>query len=220
MGICNRRTCRKVIKNEIPQADKLSCKNTWAGLKGKKIKKVPLILPAPPMSVTFWFTAALALSWLSYRFLRMRMLNNIEPNRRRLLDSLGDFNFDVDPLFLGFFHPYCNAGGGGERVLWTAIRDIQREFPHAICVVYTGDTLVSKEQMLFKAKKNFNIELNPRSLAIVYLHTRYLVEDSRYPRFTLILQSLASMIMGYEAISQFVPDLFFGESLLHRLRGN
>lgn len=26
---------------------------------------------------------------------------------------------------VGFFHPYCNAGGGGERVLWCAIRAIQ-----------------------------------------------------------------------------------------------
>lgn len=22
---------------------------------------------------------------------------------------------------IAFFHPYCNAGGGGERVLWSAI---------------------------------------------------------------------------------------------------
>lgn len=28
---------------------------------------------------------------------------------------------------LGFFHPYCNAGGGGERVLWVAIRAIQKK---------------------------------------------------------------------------------------------
>jgi len=27
---------------------------------------------------------------------------------------------------VGFFHPYCNAGGGGERVLWCAIRSIQK----------------------------------------------------------------------------------------------
>jgi len=26
---------------------------------------------------------------------------------------------------VGFFHPYCNAGGGGERVLWVAIRCLQ-----------------------------------------------------------------------------------------------
>ena len=26
---------------------------------------------------------------------------------------------------VGIFHPYCNAGGGGERVLWCAVRAIQ-----------------------------------------------------------------------------------------------
>lgn len=28
-------------------------------------------------------------------------------------------------LCVGIFHPYCNAGGGGERVLWCAIRALQ-----------------------------------------------------------------------------------------------
>lgn len=28
---------------------------------------------------------------------------------------------------VGFFHPYCNAGGGGERVLWVAVRAIQKK---------------------------------------------------------------------------------------------
>ena len=27
-----------------------------------------------------------------------------------------------------FFHPYCNAGGGGERVLWVAVRSIQKRY--------------------------------------------------------------------------------------------
>jgi len=29
---------------------------------------------------------------------------------------------------VGFFHPYCNAGGGGERVLWAAIQAIQKRY--------------------------------------------------------------------------------------------
>ena len=29
------------------------------------------------------------------------------------------------PLLVGFFHPYCNAGGGGERVLWIAVQALQ-----------------------------------------------------------------------------------------------
>ena len=32
---------------------------------------------------------------------------------------------------VGFFHPYCNAGGGGERVLWVAIRALQRRFVYS-----------------------------------------------------------------------------------------
>ena len=28
-------------------------------------------------------------------------------------------------ITVAFFHPYCNAGGGGERVLWCAIRALQ-----------------------------------------------------------------------------------------------
>uniref|UniRef100_A0A8C8RJR5 ALG11 mannosyltransferase N-terminal domain-containing protein n=1 Tax=Pelusios castaneus TaxID=367368 RepID=A0A8C8RJR5_9SAUR len=30
-------------------------------------------------------------------------------------------------LIVAFFHPYCNAGGGGERVLWCAIRALQKK---------------------------------------------------------------------------------------------
>lgn len=30
-------------------------------------------------------------------------------------------------LSVAFFHPYCNAGGGGERVLWCAVRALQNK---------------------------------------------------------------------------------------------
>ena len=41
-----------------------------------------------------------------------------------------------------------NAGGGGERVLWTGIKAIQTRWPNALCAVYTGDHEVTKEVML------------------------------------------------------------------------
>lgn len=49
---------------------------------------------------------------------------------------------------VGFFHPFCNAGGGGERVLWAAIRATQSRWPEAVCVVYTGDHDVNKDQII------------------------------------------------------------------------
>jgi hypothetical protein len=51
-----------------------------------------------------------------------------------------------------------NAGGGGERVLWVAIRATQKRWPNAKCVVYTGDHEASKEAIL----KNVQVSLGAR----------------------------------------------------------
>jgi hypothetical protein len=51
--------------------------------------------------------------------------------------------------------------------------------------------------------------MDRRGLSIYQLDSNFL----RYPRFTLILQSLASLAIGYEAISKLVPDVYFGNQL-------
>ncbi|KAI6039650.1 glycosyltransferase family 4 protein [Pisolithus marmoratus] len=112
--------------------------------------------------------------------------------------------------FVGFFHPYCNAGGGGERVLWTAIAHIQREHKDIISVVYSGDTDASKTDIITKVKARFAIDLDPSTLLFVYLKSRYLVEDSRWPRFTILGQSLGSIYLAWEAMCEFIPDLYIG----------
>ena len=58
-----------------------------------------------------------------------------------------DRDADWDGI-VGFFHPFCNAGGGGERVLWAAIRATQDRWPKAKIVVYTGDHDVTKDKIL------------------------------------------------------------------------
>ncbi|KAF9177860.1 asparagine-linked glycosylation protein [Haplosporangium sp. Z 11] len=115
---------------------------------------------------------------------------------------------DAPYLIAGFFHPYCNAGGGGERVLWTAIRDIQKKYPHVISVVYTGDTDVNKEQILDRVRNRFNIELDPSLVGFEFLKKRFWVEDAKWPRFTLIGQSIGSMVLGWEALKCVVPDIW------------
>lgn len=50
-----------------------------------------------------------------------------------------------------------NAGGGGERVLWTAIAFMQRTQDDLISVVYTGDmTTTTKEAMIDKVKVSYD----------------------------------------------------------------
>lgn len=73
-------------------------------------------------------------------------------------------NADWDGV-VGFFHPFwyevvysasmdladrqsSNAGGGGERVLWEAVRATQKRWPKATCAIYTGDHEVNKAAML------------------------------------------------------------------------
>ncbi|KAF9907992.1 asparagine-linked glycosylation protein [Linnemannia zychae] len=111
-------------------------------------------------------------------------------------------------LIAGFFHPYCNAGGGGERVLWTAIRDIQQKYPHVVSVVYTGDTDVNKQDILERVRSRFNIELDPSLVGFEFLKKRFWIEDAKWPRFTLIGQSIGSMILGWEALKYVVPDIW------------
>jgi hypothetical protein len=45
-----------------------------------------------------------------------------------------------------------NAGGGGERVLWTAIAALQRNEPDVISVVYSGDIDATKQDIINKVK--------------------------------------------------------------------
>jgi len=109
-------------------------------------------------------------------------------------------------LSVGFFHPYCNAGGGGERVLWCAIRAVQKRYKDVHCVVYTGDK-ASGHEILKRVEKCFNIRLH-KPVEFIQLKIRTLVEAKHYPYFTLLLQSVGSIILGLEAALYHVPDIY------------
>jgi alpha-1,2-mannosyltransferase len=103
---------------------------------------------------------------------------------------------------------HSNAGGGGERVLWAAIRANQKRWPKSTSIVYTGDHDVDKAAILKRVKDRFNIQLYPPTVHFLYLTTRDWVLASTWPRFTLLGQSLGSLILAYDAFSLLVPDIF------------
>ncbi|KAF2229347.1 glycosyltransferase family 4 protein [Viridothelium virens] len=109
---------------------------------------------------------------------------------------------------IGFFHPFCNAGGGGERVLWAAIRATQRRWPEVLCIVYTGDHDVDKNQIIDRVRTRFNIHLHPPKIQFLYLSTRRFVLASTWPHFTLLGQSFGSLVLAYDAFNLLVPDVF------------
>lgn len=60
---------------------------------------------------------------------------------------------------MGFFHPYTNDGGGGERVLWCAVKAVQEESPDLECVIYTGDHDASPNSLAARAIDRFGVKL-------------------------------------------------------------
>ncbi|KAF6755846.1 mannosyltransferase [Ephemerocybe angulata] len=145
--------------------------------------------------------------WITIQLYGWSLRKQNKIHRRNLLRGLGHKE-DDDKTVLGFFHPYCNAGGGGERVLWTAIAHVQRTRPNVVSVVYSGDTDATKQEILAKVQSRFNIELDHSSLEFVFLHSRRWVEDSAWPRLTLLGQSIGSMWLAWEAMSKLIPDLY------------
>ena len=101
-----------------------------------------------------------------------------------------------------------NAGGGGERVLWAAIRATQRRWPRAVCVVYSGDHDVEKATIIERIQSSFGIALHAPTLVFLYLSTRHLVLAGTWPHFTLLGQSLGSLAVAYDAFGLLAPDIF------------
>ena len=123
-------------------------------------------------------------------------------------------------ISVGFFHPFANTAGGGERVLWTAIKALEEvhldaQDPRTFRVlVYTGDDptpgVASPADILKRAEGRFGISFEEGKLPLefVYLSGRRLVLAETYPRFTLLGQSLGAAALAWEALRKRVPDVW------------
>ncbi|XP_052199828.1 GDP-Man:Man(3)GlcNAc(2)-PP-Dol alpha-1,2-mannosyltransferase [Diospyros lotus] len=112
---------------------------------------------------------------------------------------------------VGFFHPYTNDGGGGERVLWCAVKAIQEERPDLHCAIYTGDHDASPDTLMARAIDRFGVKLlyPPK---VVHLHKRKWIEETTYTRFTMVGQSFGSVYLSWEALCKFTPVYYFDTS--------
>lgn len=77
-------------------------------------------------------------------------------------------------------------------------------------MVYTGDVNSTPEDILRRATSQLNTPLL-RPVRFVYLRSRGVVEARLYPVFTLLGQSLGSVVLGAEAMWNYLP----GEFVLH-----
>ncbi|XVF84052.1 hypothetical protein PTKIN_Ptkin16aG0543600 [Pterospermum kingtungense] len=112
---------------------------------------------------------------------------------------------------VGFFHPYTNDGGGGERVLWCAVKSIQEQSPDLDSVIFTGDHDASSQSLMSRATDRFGVHLlSPPK--VVHLNKRKWIEETTYPHFTMIGQSLGSVYLSWEALTKFTPLYYFDTS--------
>ncbi|CAL8069919.1 unnamed protein product [Calicophoron daubneyi] len=119
-----------------------------------------------------------------------------------------------DCKIVAFFHPYCGSGGGGERVLWTAIKAMCSRWEPQVLVIYTNDLRCFQDkQLVFESvKKTFSLSLNigdkPIAIHFVRIITQPLLSPRLYPVFTLLGQALGSMVVALEALLRCPPDVF------------
>lgn len=79
-------------------------------------------------------------------------------------------------------------------------------YPGTKVVVYTGDLEASPDEIIKRVRQRLNIDL-PEPVEFIYLHQRGWVEAENYPTFTLLAQSLGSLILGMEALNAFLPGI-------------
>eukprot|EP01038_Epipyxis_sp_PR26KG_P005155 gene5155-7175_t len=153
---------------------------------------------------TFLISIVLSLPFLFIQF----YAKWIRYNRNRGKKSLNGSSNIVE---LAFFHPYCDSGGGGERVLWVCIHSLLARQKTVFNIkVYSGELNRSKEDILKNVERKFSISFNEESkqnVTIIPIRTRFLLSAEWYPIATMFCQSIASLVVGLECLLLFVPDI-------------
>ncbi|TGZ64846.1 hypothetical protein CRM22_006146 [Opisthorchis felineus] len=125
------------------------------------------------------------------------------------------YGTDPNCTLIGFFHPYCNSGGGGERVLWTSIKAMLLERKPRIFIIYTNDSICLRqpEQVFDNVKRIFDVSLDvserhANPIHFVPIRSARFLSPSTYPIFTLGGQALGSIFVALEALIRCPPDVF------------
>lgn len=113
-------------------------------------------------------------------------------------------------VIFGFFHPYANNGGGGEKVLWQAVLATLQEDERNVVAVYTTNTEAEPLLILAKAEAKFKVaNLDSRRIVFIYLRrfSKY-IDGAYWKHFTLVGQLFGSVLLGLEAMYELSPDIW------------
>lgn len=115
---------------------------------------------------------------------------------------------------IAFFHPNTLGGGGGERVLWLAVKALLAELRRldrkdTRVVIYSGDCGSDPGTILAKAADRFGVTVgSDKEVGFVFVWSTWLLDPARYPVLTMVGQSLGSMLCAAECVLRCPPDVF------------
>ena len=88
------------------------------------------------------------------------------------------------------------------------VKALQTNYPAWNCIIYSGDQNVTPAQIIAKVRSRFGIDLDESRVEFCFLQTRWLLEASCYPYFTMIGQSLGAVVVVLEALERRLPHVF------------
>lgn len=94
------------------------------------------------------------------------------------------------------------------KILKSITFDRHFRYKKAKILVYTGDSDATPKQIISKCRNNFNIHFDPERIEFVFLTQRKWIEAEKYPVLTMLGQSLGSIVLGFEALLKFQPDIY------------
>lgn len=111
-------------------------------------------------------------------------------------------------VIFGFFHPYANNGGGGERVLWQAVNATLLTNDTNLAVVYTVN-MAPPLEIIEKVQDKFNINIDSKRVVFIYLRKfGKLIDNDYWKHFTLVGQMIGSCLLSLEAMFELTPDIW------------
>lgn len=172
-------------------------------------------------------------------FIAYQRQRSAENNTKKKKSKGKEDNPNDNTFTIGFFHPYCSSGGGGERVLWKAIQalgelkegklmdrrtnkskksvstsaddDCLNNCKNIMVVIYTVDepSATYEKDLLAHVRERFSISI-PKSLSLHFVH----LDKEKHllqksKRFTMMAESLGTMRLAWCALSAVTPHVFF-----------
>lgn len=87
--------------------------------------------------------------------------------------------------------------------------EVGRRYPEATYVIYAGDDLEKCGHFRAHVLDRFKIDISKNMLVrFISLRSRTMLEAHHYQVFTMVGQSVGSIIVGLEALWKFSPDYF------------